>query len=163
MPNLKCSSPQEGHCLEIRELEFSCAINTVVGVAFSKESSIGEFSRKTSLENKHLRQCDYFEIISSCSHFTMLTKNPKLNTQNQRFSVVCLSCHQNGKCVNLIFSRVVLQLMARWLLFFSRPIKIIVYGVVVPVPSLILKLPIDDYNGNDKAKKHWPDWLNEEK
>ena len=31
--------------------------------------------RKTSLENKHLRNCDYLAIIPSCSHFKMLTKN----------------------------------------------------------------------------------------
>ena len=30
-------------------------------------------ARKTSLENKHLRNCDCFVIIPSCSHFTMLT------------------------------------------------------------------------------------------
>mgnify|MGYP007058291831 CR=1 FL=1 len=35
-----------------------------------------ETARKTSLENKQLRNCDYFAIISSCLHFTMLTKNP---------------------------------------------------------------------------------------
>ena len=35
-----------------------------------------EPARKMSLENKHLRNCDYFAIISSCSHFKMLTKNP---------------------------------------------------------------------------------------
>ena len=35
-----------------------------------------ETARKTSLKNKHLRNCDYFSIILSCSHFTMLTKNP---------------------------------------------------------------------------------------
>ena len=27
-------------------------------------------------KNKHFRYCDYFAIIPSCSHFTMLTKNP---------------------------------------------------------------------------------------
>ena len=31
---------------------------------------------KTSLESKHLRNYDYFAIIPSFSHFTMLTKNP---------------------------------------------------------------------------------------
>ena len=31
---------------------------------------------KTSLENKHLRNCDCFAIILSCSHFIMLTENP---------------------------------------------------------------------------------------
>ena len=31
-------------------------------------------ARKTSLENKHLRNCDYFAIISSCSLSTMLAK-----------------------------------------------------------------------------------------
>ena len=31
-----------------------------------------ELARKASLENKHLRNCDYFAIIQSCSHFTML-------------------------------------------------------------------------------------------
>ena len=35
-----------------------------------------ETARKTSLKNKHLRKCDYFAIIPSCSHFTMLTRNP---------------------------------------------------------------------------------------
>ena len=35
-----------------------------------------EPARKTSLEKKHLHNCGYFAIISSCSHFTMLTKNP---------------------------------------------------------------------------------------
>ena len=34
-----------------------------------------EAARKMSLENKHLRNCEYFAIIPSCSHFTMLTKN----------------------------------------------------------------------------------------
>ena len=32
--------------------------------------------KKKKLENKRLRNCDYFAIIPSCSHFTMLTKNP---------------------------------------------------------------------------------------
>ena len=36
---------------------------------------ITETARKTSLKNKHLRNCDYFAIIPSCSHFRMLTKN----------------------------------------------------------------------------------------
>ena len=35
-----------------------------------------EPARKTALENKHLRNCDYFAIIPSCSHFKMSTKNP---------------------------------------------------------------------------------------
>ena len=35
-----------------------------------------ETARKTSLKNKHSRNCDYFAIIPSCSHFTLLTKNP---------------------------------------------------------------------------------------
>ena len=34
-----------------------------------------ETARKTSLETKHLRNCDYFAFIPSCSHFTKLTKN----------------------------------------------------------------------------------------
>ena len=33
-------------------------------------------ARNKSLENKHLRNCDYFAIIPSCSYFTMLKKNP---------------------------------------------------------------------------------------
>ena len=33
-------------------------------------------ARKASLENKHLRNCDYFAIIPSCSHFEMLAKKP---------------------------------------------------------------------------------------
>ena len=32
-------------------------------------------ARTMSLENEHLRNCDYFAIMPSCSHFTMLTKN----------------------------------------------------------------------------------------
>ena len=35
-----------------------------------------ETARKTSLKNKHLRNCDYVAIIPSGSHFTMLTENP---------------------------------------------------------------------------------------
>ena len=34
-------------------------------------AAITETARKTSLKNKHLRNCDYFAIIPSCSHFTM--------------------------------------------------------------------------------------------
>ena len=37
---------------------------------------MSEPARKTSLENKHLRNCDYFAIIPPWSHLTMLTKNP---------------------------------------------------------------------------------------
>ena len=33
-------------------------------------------ARKTSLENKRLRNCHYFAINPSCSHFTKLAKNP---------------------------------------------------------------------------------------
>ena len=32
-------------------------------------------AKKTSLENEHLCNYDYFAIIPSCSHFTMLAKN----------------------------------------------------------------------------------------
>ena len=32
-------------------------------------------ARKMSFESKHLRFCDYFALIPSCSHFTMLEKN----------------------------------------------------------------------------------------
>ena len=35
-------------------------------------NKIKETIRETSLENKNLRNCDYFAIITSCSHFTML-------------------------------------------------------------------------------------------
>ena len=31
-------------------------------------------TRKTSFENKHLRSCDYFAVIPSCWHSTMLAK-----------------------------------------------------------------------------------------
>ena len=34
-----------------------------------------EPERKASLENKHSRNCDYFAVIPSCPHFTILTKN----------------------------------------------------------------------------------------
>ena len=32
-------------------------------------------ARRASLENEHLRNCDYFVIITSYLHFTMFTKN----------------------------------------------------------------------------------------
>ena len=32
-------------------------------------------AKKTSLENEHLRNYDYFAIIPPCSHFTMLAMN----------------------------------------------------------------------------------------
>ena len=34
-------------------------------------------TRKKSLENKHLRRCDYFAIIPLCSHSTVLEKDAK--------------------------------------------------------------------------------------
>ena len=63
-------------------------------------------ARKTSLENKHLRNCDYFAIISSCSHFTMLAKNPITGLvfapyrELKIYGCIGLSRHQNGKCGN---------------------------------------------------------------
>ena len=54
--------------------------------------------KKTLAKNKHMRNYDYFAIIPSPSHFTMLAMNPttgldlallKLNTQNLRFTVEC--------------------------------------------------------------------------
>ena len=78
---------------------------------------VTETARKTSLKSKHLRNCDCFAIIPSCSHFTMLTKNPatglvsvsavKVSTQNLTLTVVCSSSHQNGKCgiFTLLFCR----------------------------------------------------------
>lgn len=36
---------------------------------------IMETARKTSFENKNLRNCDYFKIIPICSHFTIMAKN----------------------------------------------------------------------------------------
>ena len=36
--------------------------------SFSNDDGAG---KKTSLENKHLRNCNYFAIIPSCSHFTI--------------------------------------------------------------------------------------------
>ena len=37
---------------------------------------ITETARTASLKNKHFRNYGYFAIIPSCSHFTMLTKDP---------------------------------------------------------------------------------------
>ena len=63
-------------------------------------------TRKTSLKNKQLCSCDYFAIIRSCLHSIMLAKyhmsrigerTAQLNSENQRFTVVCSSCHQNRK------------------------------------------------------------------
>ena len=34
-------------------------------------------TRKTSFENKHLPSCDYFSIVTSFSHSTMLAKHAK--------------------------------------------------------------------------------------
>ena len=60
--------------------------------------------RKTSLENKHLRNCDYFAIIPSCSHFKMLTKNSATGLvwalSKYILTVVCSSI-----CVARIFQR----------------------------------------------------------
>ena len=33
-------------------------------------------ARKTLLKNLHLHNCDYFAIVPSCSHLTMLARNP---------------------------------------------------------------------------------------
>ena len=35
-----------------------------------------ETARKTSLKNEHLRYCDYFAVIPSCSYFTMYNEEP---------------------------------------------------------------------------------------
>ena len=45
-------------------------------------------ARNTSLEIKQLRNCDYFAIIPSSSHFTMLAKNRTTG----KFLVVISSC-----------------------------------------------------------------------
>ena len=64
-------------------------------------------ARKTSFQNTHLRNCEYFVIFPSCSHSTMLAKYAttgvvcapvKVTTENQRFPIVCSSCLQNWKC-----------------------------------------------------------------
>ena len=51
---------------------FSCKIEKNKGDRDFKATA-----RKASFENKNLRNCDYFSIVPSCSHFTMLTKNAK--------------------------------------------------------------------------------------
>lgn len=53
-------------------------------------------ARKASLENKQLRNLNYFAIIPSCSHFAMLVEEhyatgldvcaAELNTENSRFT-----------------------------------------------------------------------------
>ena len=51
-------------------------------IAITLQLTIGSFShdngngKKNPLKNLHLRNCDYFAIIPSCSHCTMLAKNP---------------------------------------------------------------------------------------
>ena len=51
---------------------------------------------KTPLENKRLGNGDYFVIIASCSHATLLakhsTKNIEVNMGNERFNVVSSRC-----------------------------------------------------------------------
>ena len=52
---------------------------------------------KSSLENKHLRNGDYFEIIPSCSHSILWTIHYKeigwsvveVNVENERFADMC--------------------------------------------------------------------------
>ena len=81
-----------------------------------------EPARKTSLENKHLRNCDYFAIIpSSVFAFYNVNKEPcnwislsavKVNTQSHKFTIVSSSVHQDGKCGNFTLL-IVLQRTAR--------------------------------------------------
>ena len=70
-------------------------------------------ARQTSLENEH---CHYFAIIPSCSHFTMLARNPTTGLvcaplinqiSRPKDFFVCSSCHQNSKLGNfaLLFYR----------------------------------------------------------
>ena len=54
-------------------------VKTVISVVLHRLgvlAAMTETARKTSFKNEHLRNSDYFAIIPSCSHFTMLTKNP---------------------------------------------------------------------------------------
>ena len=70
-------------------------------------------AKKTPLENKHLRFCDYpilfaFNNVNeeACNFISLSAV--KVNTQNLRLTVVCSSIHENGKCGNLtlLFCRV---------------------------------------------------------
>ena len=56
---------------------------------------------KTTLENKHLGDGDYFVIIASSSHPLLLTEHAanglvegavEVNIDNERFTVVCSRC-----------------------------------------------------------------------
>lgn len=59
--------------------------------------------KKATLENKYLRNCDYFALIRlvcilhCCRSPLKLDWCAKLNTENLRFTVACWSSHQNRK------------------------------------------------------------------
>ena len=69
-------------------------------------------SRQTSLENKHLRNCDYlisfafYNVNDEPCNWISLSA-VRVNAQNYRWTVVCSSIHQYGKFGNftLLFSR----------------------------------------------------------
>ena len=73
---------RETHC----RLEFFIVSKRIVSNTINTDikkkgvlAMMTEPARKTSLKNKHLRNCDYFAIIPSCLHFTMLKKSLQLD------------------------------------------------------------------------------------
>ena len=67
-------------------------------------------ARKTWLENKHSRNCEYFAIIPSCSHFTMLAKNSTNGCSARSQNRYAIKDSQLGaqvviKTVNMVISR----------------------------------------------------------
>ena len=67
--------------------------------------------RKTSLKNKHSRNCNYFAIVPSCSHLTMLAKNTTTGlvgaplNQMQIINDLRLYAQVVIKTVNVVISR----------------------------------------------------------
>ena len=60
-------------------------------------------ARKTLLENIHLHNCDYFAISPSCSHLTMLARNPTTG-------LVCAPLHQIPRTKDLrLYAQVVIK------------------------------------------------------
>ena len=59
--------------------------------------------RKTSVKNKHLRNCNYFAIVPSCSHFTMLAKN----TTNQWIGLRAMKSNTDNGCMHQVVIKTV--------------------------------------------------------
>ena len=116
-------------------------------------------TRKTLLENKHLCNCNYFAIIPSCSHFTMLAKNATTGLVCaplnfiQRIKDSELYAQIVIKTVNVVISRCCfVEDGTDLLITASRTCITLIFprstnqtfnfmALSLPFPSLMLKLP----------------------